>query len=544
MLTRIHIRHYALIELLDLQLPGGFVSITGETGAGKSMLLSAIAACLGGKVPKEHLRGQGETVLCCTFRGPGGNGKAPETVCERVIRADGRSRYRLNGEAATQKEIKALAGGLLRLHGQRDQLRLLQPEMHPALLDQLPALAPKREAHRLAHSAWQAAVKEAAELARKLERSREQRELWSYQLRELEELNMRPGEDEELSERQSVLSHTAEIKAGCYTAAQELEEGEEALGDRLAARLRELEKLAAWDRELAEPLERLREAQLQIQEAARALSAHSDRVEDDPAELAKVEERLGELDAMIRKYGGTLDNLLREQASLAERLAGQDDLAERLQAARREEERSHTDLLKKAKALAKARRAEAPELCRRINALLAELGITGEGLSIAFEPQEPEAEEGPERPRFLVATNPDTAPAPLEEIASGGELSRIMLAFQSVLGEESPGGCQVFDEIDTGLSGRAARAVASQLARLAERQQVLCITHLPQIAAAAAEQLGVDKDFDGKRTRITIRRLDEQERLRHIARLQAGKDGPEELAAARRLLEGNHQAAE
>jgi DNA repair protein RecN (Recombination protein N) len=535
MLTRLTIQDFALIGRLELDLPGGFVAITGETGAGKSMLLAAISAALGGRVTREAVGETGEgrnTLVRCRF-----DTSAGPVEVERELREDGRSLYRIDGASATQKQVRSLAPTLMDLHSQRDQTRLLDAGQHAALLDALPGVAPLRERHDSCWQAWNRATTERDALLRQRDRDRELRELQAYQLEELDALAARPGEDEDLSHEQAALSHVEEVKQGAWQAADRLWEGDGSLHSLLGEITALLRGLARHDRRLGPAISQLEEALVLVEEAGRSLADHAESVEMDPERLAQVRERLALLDKLIRKYGGSLPGLLATHEGLRHRQDEQGDLERRLGLAERDLEQAGQAVDEAARLLGRARREQAAWLCAQVNPLLRELGIEGSGLQVLLEPVPPRDPAGGERPRFLAATNPDTAPAPIEEIASGGELSRFMLALRTVLSQHHTGHCLLFDEIDTGISGRAALAVARRIRELATRHQVICVTHLPQIAAAAAHHLGVEKEFDGRRTRITAGWLGEQGRLDHIARLQSGRTGDPEREAARRLLE-------
>lgn len=535
MLTRLDIRNFALIDRLELDFPAGFIAITGETGAGKSMLLAAVSATLGGRVSREALgeAASGQvTHVACRFSTTDG-----DVHVERELRADGRGRSLVDGVSVSQKQLRTLAPTLLDLHSQRDQTRLLDATQHAALLDSLPGVAPARAEHDAAWQAWNAARDTLASLERQRDRDRERRELYTYQLGELDALAARPGEDNELAGEQSALSHVEEVKQGAWQAADRLYEGDNSLHSALGDITQALRQLARHGRRLEPAIGQLDEALLLVEEAGRTLADHAERIDVDPERLAVVRERLAALDKYIRKYGGSLEALLATRDRLQESLGEQDDVERRLEHTRAELGQHERRLDQAAGRLGAARREHSRWLCDRINPLLKELGIEGAGLTVVLEPAEPRDALGSERPRFLAATNPDSQPAPLEEIASGGELSRIMLALRTVLSAHHTGHCLLFDEIDTGISGRAALAVARQIRELATRHQVICVTHLPQIAAAADHHLGVEKDWNGQRTRITARWLDEDGRLDHIAQLQSGRTGPPERDAARRLLE-------
>lgn len=549
MLRRLRIERFALIRRLDLELPGGFVAVTGETGAGKSMLLGAVAAALGARLHRELLDETETTSVECVFEPGDGDGTRaalerlglPATVPVRVrreIAPTGRSRAWVNDAPCGLRELKALAPELVDFHGQRDLAQLLERERHADLLDALPVIAPRRSEHDAAWRGWKAADERRRELERARERQRELRELWAYQAEELERLDARPGEDSELAAEQRVLANAEELKRTGFGLAQSLHEDEDSLQDRVAEAAKALERAAKLDGVFAEPRRLLQEASLLLQEAAAQCAARAEAIDWNPERLAQVQERLGQLDRLIRKYGGSLDALLERQAELAANL-GMGDTLDRDCARAAADCLVAEQALESARAsLSAARRLGAAALARELDPLLAELGIAGGRFDVGMEdPGGPREAVGAERPAFFISTNPDTPLGPLEQIASGGELSRVMLALKVLLLSERSGQCLVFDEIDAGLSGRAALAVAALMRRLAERHQLLCITHLAPIAAAAPAHYAVEKSYDGDRTLVTVTPLNEAGRRQQIARLQAGDEGEAELAAAQRLLE-------
>jgi len=546
MLTRLSIENFGLIRALDLELPEGFIAVTGETGAGKSMLLGAVAAALGGRVHRELLHDGQVTRVTARFHPPAAPAlrawlaaralpEGPLEVGREIVQ--GRSRGTVAGQPVQQRDLRELAVHLADFHGQRDLAQLMERERHADLLDALPAVRPARAAHDLAWKAWHDANTKLEAARRERERARERRELWQFQLQELERLAARPGEDRELEAEHRVLANAEELKRLGHQAADALYESEDSLHGRLGAVEKELAHAARLDPAFEPAAALLREAVLQLQEAAQQARARAEALDWDPERLGQIRERLETLDRVIRKHGGSLEALLARQAELAGLLAAGEDLdglIERLEGA---VESLRTGLLEARRALSAARAEGGAGLSRRIHPLLEALGIQGGRLDVVLEEAAPWEAVGAESPAFYVSTNPDTPLGPLEQIASGGELSRIMLALKCLLLEESAGQCLVFDEIDTGVSGAAALAVAALLKRLSARHQLLCITHLPQIAAAARHQIGVEKAYERGATRVDIRLLDEAGRLRQIARLQSGRAEEPDLAAARRLLE-------
>lgn len=549
MLTNLRIERFALIRRLALELPAGFSAITGETGAGKSMLLGAVAAALGARLHRELLDENEPTSIECEFMpGDGAGVRATlealglpaelPVVVRREIAPTGRGRTWVGGAPCGLRDLKILAAKLVDFHGQRDLAQLLERERHADLLDALPAIAPRRAEHDEAWRAWRAADERRRSLERDRERQRELRELWSFQSDELERLAARPGEDSELAAEQRVLAHAEELKRTGFELAERLLEDEDSLQERVAEAAKALERAAKLDGAFGEPRRLLQEAALLLQEAASQCAARAEAIDWNPERLAQVQERLSLLDRLIRKYGGDLDALLARQGELAERLGAGDTLDRDCARAAVDCAAAEATLEEARAALTASRRLGAAALARDLDPLLEELGIAGGRFDVGMEdPGGPREAIGAERPAFYISTNPDTPLGPLEQIASGGELSRVMLALKVLLLSETRGQCLVFDEIDAGLSGRAALAVARLMRRLAERHQLLCITHLAPIAAAAPAHFAVEKSWDGERTLVDVVPLDAAGRRRQIARLQAGDEGEAELAAAQRLLE-------
>jgi DNA repair protein RecN (Recombination protein N) len=455
----------------------------------------------------------------------------------REIRG-GRSRYYLNDQTTSLKDLRALTPLLADFHGQRDLAQLLERDQHADLLDALPAASEFRQVHDACFHVWKTAELDLGRLKKEVERQRERRELWAFQLTELEGLAAQPGEDDRLETEHRVMANAEELKRIGLDTSEKLYESDDALYGNLAGLQGTLAEARRLDETFAEPDAMLREALVLLQEAASTLENRASQLEWDPQRLAEIRERLDLLDQMIRKYGGSLDQLLRTQNELAENLSRGDQLDDQLTSAVALEESTREGLTGARRNLSKARKKAGTWLCTSIQPLLEELGIRSGRMDVVFEePSQAFDPIGAERPAFYISTNPDTPLGPLEQIASGGELSRVMLALKTLLLENRRGSCLIFDEIDAGISGKAALAVANLMKRLAEKHQLLCITHLPQIAAAATSQLGVFKQWVDEQTEIKIQGLDEQGRVEQIAQLQSGTTGEAELLAAKRLLE-------
>ncbi len=548
MLTRLSISNFALIRELELSFASGFHAVTGETGAGKSMLLGAVAATLGSRIHREMLHDGVSTSLSCTFSHVPGlqlNDVCidvnEDLVVSREISPGGRSRHIVNGQVVTQKQLRELASVLVDFHGQRDLARLLDRLQHADLFDALPELAPIRVLHDDCWRKWRELDEEVRSLERACAREREMRELWAFQSEELAALNAEEGEDDRLAAEHSVLANAEEIKGLCYGLADQLYEGDENLHNQLARCRQQLEHVIRHDASLTDPARMLDDALLAVQEAAASLGARAEQVEWDPERLAIVRERLELLHRMSRKYGGSLDSLLKQQQQIEEALAGGTRLEEKLALCQRKREEAQRELERVRHQLSNQRAAKAIVLTANLLPLMEELGILGGRFEVVLEETSAFDPIGAERPCFYISTNPDTPLGPLEQIASGGELSRVMLALKVLLLADRRGHCLIFDEIDAGLSGRAALATAGLLRKLAQRHQLICITHLPQIAAAASVHLEVEKTQQNGRTSVSVTQLSDEGRQMAIARLQSGAGGSQELAAAAGLLRRLHQ---
>ena len=548
MLKRLCIKNFALIRELDLDFQRGFHSVTGETGAGKSMLLGAVAAALGSRVHREMLHAGHLTQIECVFIADAV--QPPADLCitkgedvhvQREINATGRSRYTINGQSVTQKQLRALAPQLVDFHGQRDLARLMDRLQHATLFDALPAVVPARERHDEHWRAWQELDEQTRNLEQSVLREREMRELWTFQSGELASLDASPGEDEELAREHALLANAEEIKSLCYSLADQLFESDENLHGLLAEARQRLEQQLRHDDALREPARMLDEALLAIQEAATGLGARAEQVDWDPERLAIVRERMELLHRMIRKYGGSLDSLLARQQEIEAALASGTRLEEELARCRQKRDEALNLLQTSREHLGQVRAEHATLLAASLLPLLEELGIQGGRFEVVLEETSGLDPIGAERPCFYISTNPDTPMGPLEQIASGGELSRVMLALKVLLLSDRRDHCLIFDEIDAGLSGRAALATAGLLRRLAQNHQLICITHLPQIAAAASIHLEVEKISQSSGTSVLVNELDENGRQQAIARLQSGAGGEQELAAAAGLLRHLHQ---
>ncbi|MFH2009728.1 MAG: DNA repair protein RecN [bacterium] len=543
MLEYLRIQNLAIIEDVELELGPGLCVITGETGAGKSIVVGALSGLRGARLTRESVRdgAEGAVLEALLHRGVGQGGAVEAggestVVLHRVVTAAGRSRQRIDGELVPLRQLVETVGPLLDISGQHDGQTLMDPSTHLGLLDAA-GVSPK------ALGAVRTAVERLAELSARLqqlsldERERASRlDLLSYQLEELEAVGPEPGESERLRAERRRLASAVELEQLTRQAGAMLYEDEGSVVDDLGRSSRLVSEAAALDEDLAGLSERLDAARAECDDVARELLRYAESIEGDPARLDAVEGRLDELDRLRRKHGVDVDAL----AELRERLAVEvEDLRhadERIQSLRVEIQQAREAARDGAKALTAARRRAANRLSKEVEANLQRLGMAEARFLVRLEARPARKGDDPEllfdgrrlsplgwdRVELFVAPNPGEEPMPLARTASGGELSRLMLAIKLVLADRDRVQTYVFDEVDAGIGGVTADTVGFALAKVARHRQVICITHLPAIAAFADQHFRVTKRSQGGRTRASIARLSEPERTEELARMLGG----------------------
>jgi DNA repair protein RecN (Recombination protein N) len=545
-LLELAVTNLAVIESARVRLAPGYTAVTGETGAGKSLVVDAVSLALGARAAADLVRtGASAARVEAIFDDPGsapddplaealaaGDGLA---IVSREVSAEGRSVARLNDRAVTVGSLAALGARLGEIHGQHDQQRLLAPEQQLALLDRSGGHGALVDAAGEAFRAWRATVARSAELVTDVHELARRTELLRHQVDEIERAALRPDEDAEVEEALRAATHAEAVAAGAASAVRALREDGGAL-DGLRVALRAIEEAAALDARFAPLLDRAHAAAAEAEELARDAADLGERVDLDPASRERLEERLALIYDLRRKYGATIPEVLRfgeEAAADLARLEDQEGLRERLRA---EEADRRAALDAAAAALHDARAAAGKTLAERVNAELPALGLRGGAFDVALEP----AEIGPtggDRVTFTFAPNPGEPPRPLGRIASGGEASRLSLALKVVLAAADETPLLVFDEVDAGIGGRNAAALGERLKALAAYHQVLCVTHLPQVAAYADAHLVVGKRVEGGRTYTDVRTLEPDERAAELAAMLGGESaGGEATAAAEALL--------
>jgi DNA repair protein RecN (Recombination protein N) len=568
MLRELHISNLAVISDARIELAPGLNCFTGATGAGKSLVIGAIEVLLGLRNPGEMLRtGADEGRVSGVFdirdadnvrrieqatdvkvSDDGG-----EILLTRRLYASGRSSISLNGNPITLGMLKQVAEHLVDVHGQHDHQFLLKPSNQLDVLDQFGGLKPLREEYHEVYSKYQEARRRLEELGASRTLRQQQLELYRFQAEEIDAAELAPGEYEELQARSSVLGNLEKLKKDAGAVHSALYETDGAVLERLKMMVAVIAELAALDQQLGGVSQCLRDATIQLEEVAFDLSRHLDRLELDPAELAEVEDRLNTLNRLCNKYGPSVEATLLYRAEIGQKIDELERATDDLSTLQEQLEPLARQMLALADKLSAARRAAAGKLVPLVEKQLAELGMEKAKFTIAFAPHSSTSPlphlsctpSGHDAIEFTAQTNPGQSPQPLRKIASGGELSRIMLALKGILAQTDRVSVLVFDEIDANVGGRLGSVIGEKLRGLARHHQVLCITHLPQIASYAELHLTVRKRvLDGSRTETTVRPMAGDERVQELAEMIGGQRITETTRAqARELLEAASSVA-
>ena len=550
MLELLHIENIAIIERADIAFGSGFNALTGETGAGKSIVIDALGAVLGQRTSRELIRtGAEKAFVSATFGGvpaelPGleENGLAPEEdgtlLLQRELYGDGKNVCRVSGRPVTVAQLRRIGASLLNIHGQHDGQQLLDEEQHLFYLDRFGRVDAELAAYRERFDAWRATKREMDAL--KMDEAEKARrvDMLHHQIDELERADLQEGEEETLLARRNILRNGEKFLSAVSAADACLNGGDESLGAVSAIKEAEdaLRGLRSLGDEFVELLDRLESLRCEAYDLAETIRDKKDEYDFSPQELDAVESRCDQLYRLKKKYGSSVEEMLsyleRSREEL-DRIEYADDRLAQLAEKCTAQERAAREA---ARVLTDKRRAAAKELEARISRELSELDMPKLRFSIDFQEKEL-SEDGTDTVEFLMSANVGEDLRPIRKIASGGELSRIMLALKNVLAEQDSVMTMVFDEVDTGVSGRAAQRVAEKLARLSRTRQVLCVTHLPQLTAMADVHFGVEKGEENGRTLTRVRELDRAARRAEIARMSGG-DHPSEtmLSGAEELL--------
>jgi len=522
MLRYLSIRNLAVIESVAVEFDAGLNVLTGETGAGKSILVEAVGLLLGGRASSDLVRTGAEVAeIEAQFESEG-----REIIVRREVTAQGRSRAFVDGALATATALRELAERLIELHGQHEHQVLANPDTHLDLLDDFAGSA----TDRARVSEQFAIVQQIATALRALELDERQQaarvDLLTFQRTEIERANPQAGEDADLAAAKLVLSNAERLQRLSGDAYAALYESDEAAMTGLNGVWKRVAELATLDQRVVPYLESRETITSQLEDLAFFLRGYADDIDASPGRLQEVEDRLAVLERLKKKYGPSLDDVLRHREACTGELDSLERIDERTAELKARLDDARQSYLEAARALSSRRRDAASHFAKALEGVLAELAMSRTRFNVRFNETEPAEGEWTDRgidtAEFVVSPNPGEELRPLARIASGGELSRIMLALRSLSAGTSRRGTLIFDEVDAGIGGRAADDVGRKLQRLGRGTQVLCITHLPQIAACGGTHFQVNKRVTGGRTVTSVTRLTGAAREEELARMMAG----------------------
>ncbi len=573
MLQHLRMEDYALMDCLDVEFHAGFGVLTGETGSGKSIVVDAVNLLLGEKASAELIRAGAERArIVGTFsaaaEAASAGGRFPRSwkqitallldggieaeeggdlILQRDLLAEGRSRVFINNQPATVSLLKKLAPHLAEVHGQNEQQQLLQAGEQLAALDRFARLEDPAIAVAERFACWKQLRSKFDELVQQKQEWQRELDLWRFQHGEIEQAGIVAGEDQRLEQEKRLLAHADRIQARLAASYDLLYDAPQAAAASLASAERQLEELASFDESLLRLAETLAAARASVEDTALAVRDRLSRLEASPGRLEEVQARLAQLDRLQRKYGRTLEDVLAFGKQLQSRIAETEASEATTQALEQQVRDAATDYHRGASKLSQARARAAKELQRAVEKELAALAMPGTVFEAALTVSAEEAawrSSGIDRVEFLLCPNPGEPLRPLARIASGGEISRIMLALETVTSTRPSAvfaeHTLVFDEVDAGIGGRAAEMVGRKLRQLGETRQVLCVTHLPQIASFAHDHFRVEKREQDGRTVTRVERLNTAGRREELARMLSGSQiTPAVLQHAAQLLKTN-----
>jgi DNA repair protein RecN (Recombination protein N) len=537
MLTLIRVKNYAVIDEIEVEFGGGLNVMTGETGAGKSILVDALGLALGDRADASAVRhGAERAEISVSFDVPDRHealcwlaerGLDDDTACtlRRLVGSDGRSRAFINGQPVNLQDLKALGALLVDIHGQHAHQSMLDTGNQRALLDAHDEIAPLARSVAEQFATWHTLVEQLENRRSSSAQRQSESELLRFQVAELEALDVADGEPERLRAERDRLANTDRLLSGATAALDALAENEAASAyAAVVLARREIDKLAQVDAELRAPASVLASIEIELREVETALQHYRERIEADPARLAWLDDRLARVRALARRHAASEDDLPRVLPALRERLAALDGSGEPLEALEKRATEARTQFLAAARRLSGLRAKHAKALSGEVTGLLAELGMPHGEFRVELEdkPVERADATGLERVEFQVKLNPGLPFGSVAKVASGGELSRVSLAVEVARSGASPVTAFVFDEVDAGIGGRVADIVGRKLRQLSSTRQVLCVTHLPQVASHGAAHYRVEKQTDGKVSRTEVRALTAKERVEELSRMLGG----------------------
>lgn len=557
MLCHLHIRNFTLVDALDLEFQRGLTAITGETGAGKSVILEALGLALGDRAEADlvspdkkradisatfDLSSQAEARLWLEEQDLSGEDEQ-QCLLRRLVTREGRSRGYINGQPVTLQQLRQFGELLIDIHSQHEHQSLLKKETQRRLLDEFAGQQQLAADVRQAFNQWYQAAEQLRQMRDNYDEFVARAQLVRYQLEELDALNLLAGEIENLEEEQKLLANAEAVRQNSWQLAQlcDGDEGENGgINDGLNKAIHLLDQTDGKTPLLKEAEELLRNALIQVGEASAAIHRHLDQFEADPQRLAEVEERLSNIYQIARKHHLQPLELADLHRNLQEEFDSLNAGPEQVDALNKEVEELAMSYRKLAQRLSKARKAAGTSLSQAVNGQLKGLAMEAASLQVALSPlpANKASAHGLEDVEFLISTNPGQSHKPLQKVASGGELSRVSLAIQVVVAQTSTIPVLVFDEVDSGIGGSTAASVGQRLRELGNRGQVICVTHLAQVASQAHQHLQVSKSLIDKRAQTQLCKLDDKQKEMEIARMLGGIEVTvNSLAHARELLQ-------
>ncbi|MDX1600174.1 MAG: DNA repair protein RecN [Anaerolineales bacterium] len=566
MLTELRIQNFAIIDQLELKLEPGLLMFTGETGAGKSIMIDAVEFLVGGRADSDVVRTGTETALLeaafhidpsvreqvhnILTREEVDDG-ADDILVSREIRLAGRNICRVNGRVVTLSLLREIGDLLVDVHGQSEHLSLLRVRHHRELLDRFAGADEVRKAYVDAYDEWREVSAALHDLQERDQEAAQRADYLEFQIEEIEAARLEVGEDEELQSERSRLANAEKLASLSEAAVAALDEGlqgEISASDLLGQAVENIDELADVDEGLDDLRDEAQALSEQVLDLARRIRSYGESVEYNPRRLNEVEERLALIGGLKRKYGGSVEEILEHAERARQELDEITNAEERIEELQTRSQELLHQIGQRGEHLSNARREAADELAEGVERELEELQMAGARFNVRIEQRDdPQGafvgdrriafdRSGLDDVEFMVAPNPGEGPKPLVKIASGGETSRLMLALKGVLAEADETPTLIFDEIDQGIGGRVGAVVGRKLAALSEGHQVLCITHLPQMAAYGSTHYSVDKEVHDGRTVTRARRLDESQRVTELAVMLGGANEPNR-ESARALLE-------
>lgn len=542
MLLSLQIRNFALIDAATIEFGDGLNILSGETGAGKSILVQALEILLGGRGSSDLIRqGEEEAEITGLFTIDGSG----ERSLRRVMTRGGKSKAYVDERPVPVSTLEEEALSLVDLAGQNQHQVLLNPEKHLGLLDAYAGLGDELQDYRQMLGQYRSTLAARRDLEGREKEAREKEDFLRFQLKELSEAKVQPAEEEALQTEKAVLKNAVRLGEVCERGETALEAGEDSVSERLVRLGRELRQVATVDPEFSELAGRLEEGLCQIQDVSKHLRDYARKISSDPERLQEIEDRLALIARLKKKHGGSVEALLQKEEELGRSLHLLDHFQDEIAKIDRQLAESTGQLTSKAQDISSRREKAAQRLGKDVEGELKDLGLSS--AKFVFNLTRPSetgefGENGFDGGEFLMAPNPGEGLHPLAKIASGGEISRVFLAIKKILGAIRSSETCVFDEVDVGIGGRVAEVIGRNLSQLAAKKQVVCVTHLPQIACYADHHFVIQKKTEQGRTSTRVRLLETEQREKEIARMLGGLKVTEQAVAhAREMLKSANQ---